>query len=216
MNTESKNIIGYIVESDPITDYRTMCLEGRYLFQTRNMAYRYILKLVDMVKARYRRILESGYEEIHYLDYTNCEIDEEKSVPLDDTYSYSIKTTIHTAFGFENVYVSLLRRTEADLSSIVPNLLDSPDSLGLLDSSMFESDQPQYLSEPIRTTTIKLIPVYSKSEEDIIIQDLEITATKEDAVNFVRKHAVCTIKLPGQPIMEFSYASDTEEEYNPK
>lgn len=209
--TDNNSTIGYIVESDPFNEYGSPNITNRYMFQTKNMAYRYILKLVDRTKTKYRRILDSGYEDIRYLDYVNGEIDEEKSVPLDDTCTYSISTIIRTSFEFETVCITLNRRTEADLSSIVPNLLDSPDPLGLLDSSMFESDQPQYLSEPIRTTTIKLIPVCSMSEEDII-QDLEITATEEDAVNFVRKHAVCTIKLPGQPTMSFSYASDTEEE----
>lgn len=212
---EHKNIIGYIVETDPCKDCRTMCMESRYLFQTKIMAYRYILKLVDKVRAEYRRILDSGYEEIVYSSYINREIDEEKSVPLDDAYTYSISTTIHPALGgYENIYVTLKRRTEADLSDIVPYILDSPDPLGLLSPDMLKSDEPQYFSEPIRTTTIRLIPVCSKSEEDIV-QDLEVTATAEDAVNFVRKHAVTTIKLPGQPRMEFTYASNTEEEYDP-
>lgn len=208
MEAENKNIIGYIVETDPWKDYGSPNITGRYLFQTKTMAYRYILRLVDEVKASYRKLLDSGYEELHYLDYASGEIDEEKSVPIDDAYTYSISTVIRASLGFEDVCIMLQRRTEADLSEIVP------DFIGFIDPSTCKSDRPQYLSEPIQTTLISVIPVYSKSEEEII-QDLEITATADDAADFIRKKSANIVKLPGQPFMEFTFADNTEEEYIP-
>ena len=103
----------------------------------------------------------------------------------------------------------LQRRTEADLSEIVP------DFIGWVDPSACKSDHPQYISEPIQTTLISVIPVYSKSEEETI-QDLEITATADDAADFIRKKSANIVKLPGQPFMEFTFADNTEEEYDPE
>lgn len=167
--------------------------ENRYLFQSKIMAYRYILKLVDKVKAEYRRIL----------DY-NKEIDEE----LHTGYSYSISTVVRAALGFEDVRITLNRKTEADLSSVIPVLIDS------IDSSTCESDETQYVSEPIQVARIKVIPICLKPEEEII-QDLKITATADDAANFIRKNSAIVVKQPGQPFIEFTYASNTEEEYGP-
>lgn len=172
METENKNIIGYIVETDPCKEYGSPNIRTRYLFQSKNTAYRYILKLVDKVKAEYRRIL----------DY-NKEIDETGAT---DAYTYSIRTVISAALGFEDVHVTLKRK--------------SVDSL--------------YLAEPIRDTRIKVIPICLKPEEEII-QDLKITATADDAANFIQKNAAIVIKQPGQPFMEFTFADNTEEEYIP-
>lgn len=172
MEAENKNIIGYIVETDPCKEYGMPNYENRYLFQTKIMAYRYILKLVDKVKAEYRRIL----------DY-NMEIDETGSI---DAYTYSISTVISAALGFEDVHVTLKRK----------------------------SVNSQYLAEPIRDTRIKVIPICMKPEEEII-QDLKITATADDAANFIQKNAAIVIKQPGQPFMEFTFADNTEEEYIP-
>lgn len=193
METENKNIIGYIVETDPSKEYGMPNYENRYLFQSKIMAYRYILKLVDKVKAEYRRIL----------DY-NKEIDEE----LHTGYSYSISTVVRAALGFEDVRITLNRKTEADLSSVIPVLIDS------IDSSTCESDETQYVSEPIQVARIKVIPICLKPEEEII-QDLKITATADDAANFIRKNSAIVVKQPGQPFIEFTYASNTEEEYGP-
>lgn len=194
METENKNIIGYIVETDPCKEYGMPNYENRYLFQTKIMAYRYILKLVDKVKAEYRRIL----------DY-NMEIDEE----LQTGYSYSISTVVRAALGFEDVRITLNWNTEEDLSSVIPDFIDS------IDPSACESDETQYISEPIRVTRIKVIPICMKPEEEII-QDLKITATVDDAANFIRKNSAIVIKQPGQPFIEFTYASNTEEEYDPE
>lgn len=194
MEAENKNIIGYIVETDPCKEYGMPNYETRYLFRTKIMAYRYILKLVDKVKAEYRRIL----------DY-NKEIDEE----LHTGYSYSISTVLRAALGFEDVRITLNRKTEADLSSVIPVLIDS------IDSSACESGETQYVSEPIQVTRIAVIPICSKSEKEII-QDLKITATADDAANFIRKNSAIVVKQPGQPFIEFTYASDTEEEYDPE
>lgn len=172
MEAENKNIIGYIVETDPCKEYGMPNYENRYLFQTKIMAYRYILKLVDRVKAEYRKIL----------DY-NKEIDETGST---DAYTYSISTVARAVFGFEDVSIILKRK----------------------------SVNSQYLAEPIRDTRIKVIPVCMKPEEETI-QDLKITATADDAANFVRKNAAIVIKQPGQPFMEFAFADATEEEYIP-
>lgn len=193
METENKNIIGYIVETDPCKEYGMPNYENRYLFQTKIMAYRYILKLVDKVKAEYRRIL----------DY-NMEIDEE----LQTGYSYSISTVVRAALGFEDVRITLNWNTEEDLSSVIPDFIDS------IDPSACESDETQYISEPIRVTRIKVIPICMKPEEEII-QDLKITATADDAANFIRKNSAIVVKQPGQPFIEFTYASNTEEEYDP-
>lgn len=173
MEAENKNIIGYIVETDPCKEYGMPNYETRYLFQTKAMAYRYILKLVDKVKAEYRRIL----------DY-NKGIDEKESA---DAYTYSISTVVRAALGFEDVRITLKRK----------------------------SVNSQYLSEPIRDSRIKVIPICLKPEEEII-QDLKITATADDAANFIRKNSAIAIKQPGQPFMEFTYASNTEEEYDPE
>lgn len=194
METENKNIIGYIVETDPCKEYGMPNYENRYLFQSKIMAYRYILKLVDKVKAEYRRIL----------DY-NMEIDED----LQTGYSYSISTVLRAALGFEDVRITLNRNTEEDLSSVIPDFIDS------IDPSACESDETQYISEPIQVTRIKVIPICMKPEEEII-QDLKITATADDAVNFIRKNSAIVIKQPGQPFIEFTYASNTEEEYDPE
>ena len=194
METENKNIIGYIVETDPCKEYGMPNYENRYLFQTKIMAYRYILKLVDKVKAEYRRIL----------DY-NMEIDEE----LQTGYSYSISTVLRAALGFEDVRITLNRNTEEDLSSVIPDFIDS------IDPSACESDETQYISEPIQVTRIKVIPICLKPEEGII-QDLKITATADDAANFIRKNSAIVVKQPGQPFIEFTYASNTEEEYDPE
>lgn len=194
METESKNIIGYIVETDPCKEYGMPNYENRYLFQTKIMAYRYILKLVDKVKAEYRRILEY-----------NKEIDEE----LHTGYSYNISTVLRAALGFEDVRITLNRKTEADLSSVIPVLIDS------IDPSACESDETQYVSEPIQVARIKVIPICLKPEEEII-QDLKITATADDAANFIRKNSAIVVKQPGQPFIEFTYASNTEEEYGPE
>ena len=172
MEAENKNIIGYIVETDPCKEYGMPNYENRYLFQTKIMAYRYILKLVDRVKAEYRKIL----------DY-NKEIDETGST---DAYTYSISTVARAVFGFEDVSIILKRK----------------------------SVNSQYLAEPIRDTRIKVIPVCMKPEEETI-QDLKITATADDAANFIRKNAAIVIKQPGQPFMEFAFADATEEEYIP-
>lgn len=195
METENKNIIGYIVETDPCKEYGSPNIRTRYLFQSKNTAYRYILKLADRVKAEYRKIL----------DY-NKEIDEEE-IHID--YSYSISTVVRAVLGFEDVRITLNRKTEADLSSVVPDFIDS------IDPSACESDEPQYVSEPIRDIRIKVVPVCLKPEEEII-QDLKITATADDAANFIRKNSAIVIKQPGQPFMEFTYASNTEEEYDPE
>lgn len=173
MEAENKNIIGYIVETDPCKEYGMPNYENRYLFQTKIMAYRYILKLVDKVKAEYRRIL----------DY-NKEIDETGST---DAYTYSISTTVRAAFGFEDVSIMLKRK----------------------------SINSQYLAEPIRDTRISVIPICSKPEEETI-QDLKITATADDAANFIRKNAAIVVKQPGQPFMEFAFTDNTEEEYDPE
>lgn len=194
MEAENKNIIGYIVETDPCKEYGMPNYENRYLFQTKIMAYRYILKLVDKVKAEYRRIL----------DY-NMEIDEE----LQTGYSYSISTVVRAALGFEDVRITLNRKTEEDLSSVIPDFIDS------IDPSACKSDETQYVSEPIRVTRIKVIPICMKPEEEII-QDLKITATADDAANFIRKNSAIVVKQPGQPFIEFTYASNTEEEYDPE
>lgn len=194
MEAENKNIIGYIVETAPCKEYGLPNYENRYLFQTKIMAYRYILKLVDKVKAEYRRIL----------DY-NMEIDEE----LQTGYSYSISTVVRAALGFEDVRITLNRKTEEDLSSVIPDFIDS------IDPSACESDEIQYISEPIQVTRIKVIPIYLKPEEEII-QDLKITATADDAANFIWKNSAIVIKQPGQPFIEFTYASNTEEEYDPE
>lgn len=194
MEAENKNIIGYIVETDPCKEYGMPNYENRYLFQTKIMAYRYILKLVDKVKAEYRRIL----------DY-NMEIDEE----LQTGYSYSISTVLRAALGFEDVRITLNRNTEADLSSVIPDFIDS------IDPSACESDETQYVSEPIQVTRIKVIPICLKPEEEII-QDLKITATADDAANFIRKNSAIVVKQPGQPFIVFTYASNTEEEYGPE
>lgn len=194
MEAENKNIIGYIVETDPCKEYGMPNYENRYLFQNKIMAYRYILKLVDKVKAEYRRIL----------DY-NKEIDEE----LHTGYSYSISTVVRAALGFEDVRITLNRKTEADLSSVIPDFIDS------IDPSACESDETQYVSEPIQVARIKVIPICLKPEEKII-QDLKITATAEDAANFIRKNSAIVVKQPGQPFIEFTYASNTEEEYDPE
>ena len=172
METENKNIIGYIVETDPCKEYGSPNIRTRYLFQSKNTAYRYILKLVDRVKAEYRRIL----------DY-NKEIDETGAT---DAYTYSIRTAISAALGFEDVHVTLKQK----------------------------SVNSQYLAEPIRDTRIKVIPICMKPEEEII-QDLKITATADDAANFIRKNAAIVIKQPGQPFMEFTFADATDEEYIP-
>ena len=194
MEAENKNIIGYIVETDPCKEYGMPNYENRYLFQSKIMAYRYILKLVDKVKAEYRRIL----------DY-NMEIDEE----LHTGYSYSISTVVRAALGFEDVRITLNRKTEADLSSVIPDFIDS------IDPSACESDETQYVSEPIQVTRIKVIPICLKPEEEII-QELKITATADDAANFIRKNSAIVVKQPGQPFIEFTYASNTEEEYDPE
>ena len=194
METENKNIIGYIVETDPCKEYGMPNYENRYLFQTKIMAYRYILKLVDKVKAEYRRIL----------DY-NMEIDEE----LQTGYSYSISTVVRAALGFEDVRITLNQKTEEDLSTVIPDFIDS------IDPSACKSDETQYISEPIQITRIKVIPICLKPEEEII-QDLKITATADDAANFIRKNSAIVIKQPGQPFIEFTYASNTEEEYGPE
>lgn len=194
MEAENKNIIGYIVETDPCKEYGMPNYENRYLFQTKIMAYRYILKLVDKVKAEYRRILEY-----------NKEIDEE----LHTGYSYSISTVVRAALGFEEVRITLNRKTEADLSSVIPDFIDS------IDPSACESDETQYVSEPIQVARIKVIPICLKPEEEII-QDLKITATADNAANFIRKNSAIVIKRPGQPFIEFTYASNTEEEYGPE
>ena len=194
METENKNIIGYIVETDPCKEYGMPNYENRYLFQTKIMAYRYILKLVDKVKAEYRRIL----------DY-NMEIDEE----LQTGYSYSISTVVRAALGFEDVRITLNRKTEEDLSTVIPDFIDS------IDPSACESDETQYISEPIQITRIKVIPICLKPEEETI-QDLKITATADDAANFIRKNSAIVVKQPGQPFIEFTYASNTEEEYDPE
>ena len=194
METENKNIIGYIVETDPCKEYGMPNYENRYLFQTKIMAYRYILKLVDKVKAEYRRIL----------DY-NMEIDEE----LQTGYSYSISTVVRAALGFEDVRITLNQKTEEDLSTVIPDFIDS------IDPSACKSDETQYISEPIQITRIKVIPICLKPEEEII-QDLKITATADDAANFIRKNSAIVIKQPGQPFIEFTYASNTEEEYDPE
>lgn len=167
---EHKNIIGYIVETNPCKEYGMPNYKNRCLFQTKIMAYRYILKLVDKVKAEYRRILNY-----------NKEIDE-----LLTDYSYSISTVVRAALGFEDVRITLKRK----------------------------SVNSQYLAEPIRDTRIKVIPVCLKTEEEII-QDLKIIATADDAANFIRKNSAVVVKQPGQPFMEFVYADDTEEEYDP-
>ena len=193
METENKNIIGYIVETDPCKEYGMPNYENRYLFQTKIMAYRYILKLVDKVKAEYRRIL----------DY-NMEIDEE----LQTGYSYSISTVVRAALGFEDVRITLNQKTEEDLSTVIPDFIDS------IDPSACESDETQYISEPIQVARIKVIPICMKPEEEII-QDLKITATADDAANFIRKNAAIVIKQPGQPFMEFTFADATDEEYIP-
>lgn len=194
METENKNIIGYIVETDPCKEYGMPNYENRYLFQSKIMAYRYILKLVDKVKAEYRRIL----------DY-NMEIDED----LQTGYSYSISTVVRAALGFEDVRITLNRNTEEDLSSVIPDFIDS------IDPSACESDETQYISELIQVTRIKVIPICLKPEEEII-QELKITATADDAANFIRKNSAIVIKQPGQPFIEFTYASNTEEEYDPE
>lgn len=194
METENKNIIGYIVETDPCKEYGMPNYENRYLFQSKIMAYRYILKLVDKVKAEYRRIL----------DY-NMEIDED----LQTGYSYSISTVVRAALGFEDVRITLNRNTEEDLSSVIPDFIDS------IDPSACESDETQYISELIQVTRIKVIPICLKPEEEII-QDLKITATADDAANFIRKNSAIVVKQPGQPFIEFTYASNTEEEYDPE
>lgn len=194
MEAENKNIIGYIVETDPCKEYGMPNYENRYLFQNKIMAYRYILKLVDKVKAEYRRIL----------DY-NMEIDEE----LQTGYSYSISTVVRAALGFEDVRITLNRKTEEDLSTVIPDFIDS------IDPSACESDETQYISEPIQVARIKVIPICLKPEEEII-QDLKITATADDAANFIRKNSAIVVKQPGQPFIEFTYASNTEEEYDPE
>lgn len=173
METENKNTIGYIVETDPCKEYGLPNVRTRYLFQSKNTAYRYILKLVDRVKAEYRKILDYNKE----IDETGCT----------DAYTYSISTVVRAVLGFEDVSITLKRK----------------------------SINSQYLAEPIRDTRIKVIPICLKSEEEII-QDLKITATAEDAVNFIRKNSAVVIKQPGQPFMEFAFADATEEEYIPE
>lgn len=200
METENKNIIGYIVETDPCKEYGMPNHENRYLFQSKNTAYRYILKLVDKVKAEYRRIL----------DYNRNELIEDESELLDaDDYSYSIGTVVRAVLGFEDVCITLNRKSEADLSSVIPDFIDS------VDPSMCKSEDPQYFSEPVRVVRIKVIPICLKPEEEII-QDLKITATADDAANFIRKNSAIVVKQPGQPFIEFTYASNTEEEYDPE
>lgn len=201
---KNKDIIGYIVETTPNVEYGMLNHDRRIIFPNKNLAYRYIIKLVEMIEKSYKKIIDSGYESLYYKDFESMEIDEEQSVPLDMDCIYETDVRCVNRLGYERVNVYLNRKHEVDKETI-----DMINPFPVAE----ESDGPEYFSEPIREVTINVIPI-CMMHKDTILKALELTAIDEDVQKFILKNSTVTIKMPGESFMEFKYYMGKEDADN--
>ena len=197
---KKKNIVGYIVDVNDITlTVGTDNCSSRVIFPDYTYAFYYAMSLMGKARELCQNTLDSGYEEIHYLDYTTGEIDEERSIPITDPDDYKIDVKMDTTKrGVTRFDIVLYQRNQ-----ITDRMLEVGDFSLALETA-----------KEIKHYEISIRPLLQYSLEDVI-KKLNITATEEDAEKFRKEHETVKLHLPGMPeitISGYNKRKEDEEE----
>lgn len=195
METENKNIIGYIVETNDIgLTIGTDNCSGRVIIPDYTHAFYYAISLMDKARVLCQDVLDRGYERVSY--NTSGEIDEEKSIPITDPDDYKIDVAMDTTrWGVTRLDIVLYQRNQ-----ITDRMLEVGDFSLALETA-----------KEIKHYEISIRPLLQYSLDDVI-KKLNITATEEDAERFRKEHETIKLQLPGMPEITISGYNKNKEE----